>query len=229
MENRERSLRIPRSWMENDADYARECQRPQRPQHPHHPKPPVGCGRLMSDPRCRLDIEEPEGFVEPALFAETESAFMMHCGCHDHEEDHCEHHHHHTCDDHCGCDDSCNDNCNCDDPCNDHCGCGCDDLCNDNCGCNCDDLCNDNCGCSCDDPCNDNCGCDRPGCGCQPDDSHNDDNCGCDGRSLAMAYEENQTWYGKREIYLRPKALLRGTLFVELDMPFAGRGGCQDE
>ena len=47
--------------------------------------------------------------------------------------------------------------------------------------------------------------------------------------SLAMPYVARQQWNGKREIYNRPRALLRATLFVELDMPFTGKGGCQDE
>ena len=44
-----------------------------------------------------------------------------------------------------------------------------------------------------------------------------------------MPYVIRQRWTGKREIYNRPRALLRGTLFVELDKPFTGKGGSRDE
>ena len=78
----------------------------------------------------------------------------------------------------------------------------------------------------------DGCGC---GCGNDTDDQDDDGRPGCGNHhrcpdmSLAMAYVARQRWTGKREIYSRPRALLRGTLFVELDLPFTGKGGCQDE
>lgn len=40
---------------------------------------------------------------------------------------------------------------------------------------------------------------------------------------LAMAYVPWQNW---RKIYEPEKAFCRGTIFEELDMPFQGRGGC---
>ena len=96
--------------------------------------------------------------------------------------------------------------------------------------------------CGCDNDTDDQDDDDRPGCGnrpgcgcsCDCDDDHDqDDGCGnhhrCPDMSLAMPYVARQQWNGKREIYNRPRALLRGTLFVELDMPFTGKGGCQDE
>jgi hypothetical protein len=39
------------------------------------------------------------------------------------------------------------------------------------------------------------------------------------GLSLAMAYVPWQEW---KEIYDRKKALLRGTVFAQLDLPFGG-------
>ena len=41
---------------------------------------------------------------------------------------------------------------------------------------------------------------------------------------LAMAYVKWQTW---QNIYDVEKALHRGTIFQELDLPFCGIGGCQ--
>lgn len=51
--------------------------------------------------------------------------------------------------------------------------------------------------------------------------------CECDdvleGMLLAMAYVPWQNW---RRIYEPARAFHRGTIFEELDLPFEGRGGC---
>lgn len=60
-------------------------------------------------------------------------------------------------------------------------------------------------------------------CGCRPKPSSP---VKCDplqGMPLAMAYVPWQEW---RNIYNQEKALQRGTIFEELDLPFQGRGGC---
>ncbi len=44
---------------------------------------------------------------------------------------------------------------------------------------------------------------------------------GVDGMPLAMAYVPMQRW---RDIYENDKALMRGTIFSELDLPFKGAG-----
>ena len=41
---------------------------------------------------------------------------------------------------------------------------------------------------------------------------------------IAMAYVPWQEW---KNIYAAEKALCRGTIFENLDKPFAGKGGCQ--
>lgn len=105
-------------------------------------------------------------------------------------------------------------------------GCGCrpkPPVCPPDCGCGDHDHGNrpgDGCGCGCGNDTDDQDDDGRPGCG-----NHHR----CPDMSLAMAYVARQRWTGKREIYSRPRALLRGTLFVELDLPFTGKGGCQDE
>ncbi len=50
------------------------------------------------------------------------------------------------------------------------------------------------------------------------DHKHNID---CAELPLAMSYVQMQSW---REIYERDKALMRGTLFCQLDKPFRGSG-----
>ncbi|WP_206671253.1 spore coat associated protein CotJA [Holdemania massiliensis] len=178
MGNVERALRIPRSWMESDADFAAECDRPHRPTPPCRPQCPNG----SHDFRTRFDdVNFLEDEIEEAV------SFSDGCGCHPEPP---------VCPPSCGCD------CDCDEEPDD---CGCDHH---------------------------DCGCDHHDCGCQKDPDLDED-CGhqndCRNRSLAMPYVIRQRWTGKREIYNRPRALLRGTLFVELDKPFTGKGGSRDE
>lgn len=74
------------------------------------------------------------------------------------------------------------------------------------------------------------CGCDDLDCGCEPADHNNGKPAeGCRQGGLAMPYVVRQHWTGKREIYSRACALERGTLFIDLDMPFMGKGGCFHE
>ncbi len=204
MENVERELRIPRSWMESEEDFAMECGRPHRPTPPRRPH----CPGWSDDFRTRFDEAD---FMEDEMFVEEAVNLSAGCGCRPKPP---------VCPPSCGC--GCGDHGH-----GNHPGCGC--------GNDTDDQ-DDN-----DRPEDDD---DRPGCGnrpgddcdcsCDCDDDHDqDDGCGnhhrCPDMSLAMPYVARQQWNGKREIYNRPRALLRGTLFVELDMPFTGKGGCQDE
>ena len=229
MENGERELRIPRSWMESEEDFAMECGRPHRPTPPRRPH----CPGWSDDFRTRFDEAD---FMEDEMFVEEAVNLSAGCGCRPKPP---------VCPPSCGCGDHGHGN-------HPGCGCGC------GCGNDTDDQ-DDNdrpgSGCRPKPPvCPPSCGCDndtddqddddRPGCGnrpgddcdcsCDCDDDHDqDDGCGnhhrCPDMSLAMPYVARQQWNGKREIYNRPRALLRGTLFVELDMPFTGKGGCQDE
>ena len=191
MENVERELRIPRSWMESEEDFAMECGRPHRPTPPRRPH----CPGWSDDFRTRFDEAD---FMEDEMFVEEAVNLSAGCGCRPKPP---------VCPPSCGCSDHGHGN---------HPGCGC----GYGCGNDTEDQ-DDN---------------DRPGCGCNcdcDDDHDQDDGCGnhhrCPDMSLAMPYVARQQWNGKREIYNRPRALLRGTLFVELDMPFTGKGGCQDE
>ncbi len=45
---------------------------------------------------------------------------------------------------------------------------------------------------------------------------------GLEGKSLAMVYAPKQYW---RKLYTPEDALMHGTLFTELNMPFFGEGG----
>ena len=263
MENVERELRIPRSWMESEEDFAMECGRPHRPTPPRRPH----CPGWSDDFRTRFDEAD---FMEDEMFVEEAVNLSAGCGCRPKPP---------VCPPSCGCGDhghgnhpGCGCGCGCgndtdDQDDNDRPGCGCGDHGHGNrpgcgCGCGCgndtddqDDHDRPGCGCRPKPPvCPPSCGCDndtddqddddRPGCGnrpgddcdcsCDCDDDHDqDDGCGnhhrCPDMSLAMPYVARQQWNGKREIYNRSRALLRGTLFVELDMPFTGQGGCQDE
>ena len=193
MENVERELRIPRSWMESEEDFAMECGRPHRPTPPRRPH----CPGWSDDFRTRFDEAD---FMEDEMFVEEAVNLSAGCGCRPKPP---------VCPPSCGCRPKppvCPPSCGCDNDTDDQ-----------------DD--DDRPGCG-----------NRPGCGCNcdcDDDHDQDDGCGnhhrCPDMSLAMPYVARQQWNGKREIYNRPRALLRGTLFVELDMPFTGKGGCQDE
>ena len=209
MENVGREPRIPRSWMETDEDFAMECGRPHRPTPPRRPH----CAGWSDDFRTRFDEAD---FMEDEMFVEEAVNLSAGCGCRPKPP---------VCPPDCGCGD------------HDHgnrpgngCGCGCGNDTDDQ-----DDDGRPGCGCGDHDhgtrP-GDGCGC---GCGNDTDDQDDDGRPGCGNHhrcpdmSLAMAYVARQRWTGKREIYSRPRALLRGTLFVELDLPFTGKGGCQDE
>lgn len=206
MGNVERALRIPRSWMESDADFAAECDRPHRPTPPCRPQCPNG----SHDFRTRFDdVNFLEDEIEEAV------SFSDGCGCHPEPP---------VCPPSCGCDCDCDeepDDCGCD-----HHDCGCPDE-----DCGCGHHHDDDCGCDDNNEDQTDCGCGH-NCGCQKDPDLDED-CGhqndCRNRSLAMPYVIRQRWTGKREIYNRPRALLRGTLFVELDKPFTGKGGSRDE
>ena len=209
MENVGREPRIPRSWMETDEDFAMECGRPHRPTPPRRPH----CAGWSDDFRTRFDEAD---FMEDEMFVEEAVNLSAGCGCRPKPP---------VCPPDCGCGD------------HDHgnrpgngCGCGCGNDTDDQ-----DDDGRPGCGCGDHDHGNrpgDGCGC---GCGNDTDDQDDDGRPGCGNHhrcpdmSLAMAYVARQRWTGKREIYSRPRALLRGTLFVELDLPFTGKGGCQDE
>ncbi|MCH1942272.1 spore coat associated protein CotJA [Holdemania massiliensis] len=208
MGNVERALRIPRSWMESDADFAAECDRPHRPTPPCRPQCPNG----SHDFRTRFDeVNFLEDEIEEAVSSSAG------CGCHPKPP---------VCPPSCGCD--CDCDCDCDEE-PDDCGCGHHDCgCPDE-DCGCGHHHDDDCGCDEDTGDQEDCGCGHD-CGCQedpdPDCGHQND---CRNGSLAMPYVIRQRWTGKREIYNRPRALLRGTLFVELDKPFTGKGGSRDE
>lgn len=208
MGNVERALRIPRSWMESDADFAAECDRPHRPTPPCRPQCPNG----SHDFRTRFDeVNFLEDEIEEAV------SVSAGCGCYPKPP---------VCPPSCGCD--CDCDCNCDEE-PDDCGCGHHDChCPDE-DCGCGHHHDDGCGCDDNTEGQADCGCGHD-CGCQEDP---DEDCGhqngCGNRSLAMPYVIRQRWTGKREIYNRPRALLRGTLFVELDKPFTGKGGSRDE
>ena len=209
MENVGREPRIPRSWMETDEDFAMECGRPHRPTPPRRPH----CAGWSDDFRTRFDEAD---FMEDEMFVEEAVNLSAGCGCRPKPP---------VCPPDCGCGD------------HDHgnrpgngCGCGCGNDTDDQ-----DDDGRPGCGCGDHDHGNrpgNGCGC---GCGNDTDDQDDDGRPGCGNHhrcpdmSLAMAYVARQRWTGKREIYSRPRALLRGTLFVELDLPFTGKGGCQDE
>ncbi len=209
MENVGREPRIPRSWMETDEDFAMECGRPHRPTPPRRPH----CPGWSDDFRTRFDEAD---FMEDEMFVEEAVNLSAGCGCRPKPP---------VCPPDCGCGD------------HDHgnrpgngCGCGCGNDTDDQ-----DDDGRPGCGCGDHDHGNrpgNGCGC---GCGNDTDDQDDDGRPGCGNHhrcpdmSLAMAYVARQRWTGKREIYSRPRALLRGTLFVELDLPFTGKGGCQDE
>jgi hypothetical protein len=45
---------------------------------------------------------------------------------------------------------------------------------------------------------------------------------GLEGKSLAMVYSPKQYW---RKLYTPEDALMHGTLFTELNLPFFGEGG----
>ena len=216
MENVERELRIPRSWMESEEDFAMECGRPHRPTPPRRPH----CPGWSDDFRTRFDEAD---FMEDEMFVEEAVNLSAGCGCRPKPP---------VCPPSCGCDNDTDDQDDDDRPgCGNRPGCGCrpkPPVCPPSCGC--DNDTDDQ-----DDDDRPGCG-NRPGCGCScdcDDDHDQDDGCGnhhrCPDMSLAMPYVARQQWNGKREIYNRPRALLRGTLFVELDMPFTGKGGCQDE
>ena len=216
MENVERELRIPRSWMETEEDFAMECGRPHRPTPPRRPH----CPGWSDDFRTRFDEAD---FMEDDMFVEEAVNLSAGCGCRPKPP---------VCPPSCGCDNDTDDQDDDDRPgCGNRPGCGCrpkPPVCPPSCGC--DNDTDDQ-----DDDDRPGCG-NRPGCGCScdcDDDHDQDDGCGnhhrCPDMSLAMPYVARQQWNGKREIYNRPRALLRGTLFVELDMPFTGKGGCQDE
>ncbi len=216
MENVERELRIPRSWMETEEDFAMECGRPHRPTPPRRPH----CPGWSDDFRTRFDEAD---FMEDEMFVEEAVNLSAGCGCRPKPP---------VCPPSCGCDNDTDDQDDDDRPgCGNRPGCGCrpkPPVCPPSCGC--DNDTDDQ-----DDDDRPGCG-NRPGCGCScdcDDDHDQDDGCGnhhrCPDMSLAMPYVARQQWNGKREIYNRPRALLRGTLFVELDMPFTGKGGCQDE
>ena len=75
-------------------------------------------------------------------------------------------------------------------------------------------------------------------CGCDHD--HHDHSCededdGCDGdaqsccRTLAMPYVMAQKWTSRQKLYTLHRALTRGTLFPQLDLPFCAKGGPTDE
>lgn len=49
------------------------------------------------------------------------------------------------------------------------------------------------------------------------------------GMKLAMAYVLKQQWHGKHEVYSMDRALLKGSIFKDLDLPFKGKGGCDCE
>ena len=250
MENVERELRIPRSWMESEEDFAMECGRPHRPTPPRRPH----CPGWSDDFRTRFDEAD---FMEDEMFVEEAVNLSAGCGCRPKLP---------VCPPSCGCDNDTDDQDDDRPGCGNRPGCGCrpkPPVCPPSCGCDndTDDQDDDRpgcgnrpgCGCRPKPPvCPPSCGCDndtddqddddrpgcgnRPGCGCNcdcDDDHDQDDGCGnhhrCPDMSLAMPYVARQQWNGKREIYNRPRALLRGTLFVELDMPFTGKGGCQDE
>ena len=209
MENVGREPRIPGSWMETDEDFAMECGRTHRPTPPRRPH----CAGWSDDFRTRFDEAD---FMEDEMFVEEAVNLSAGCGCRPKPP---------VCPPDCGCGD------------HDHgnrpgngCGCGCGNDTDDQ-----DDDGRPGCGCGDHDHGNrpgDGCGC---GCGNDTDDQDDDGRPGCGNHhrcpdmSLAMAYVARQRWTGKREIYSRPRALLRGTLFVELDLPFTGKGGCQDE
>ena len=207
MENVGREPRIPRSWMETDEDFAMECGRPHRPTPPRRPH----CAGWSDDFRTRFDEAD---FMEDEMFVEEAVNLSAGCGCRPKPP---------VCPPDCGCGDHDHGN----RPGN---GCGCgndtddqDDDGRPGCGCGDHDYGNrpgDGCGCGCGNDTDDQDDDGRPGCG-----NHHR----CPDMSLAMAYVARQRWTGKREIYSRPRALLRGTLFVELDLPFTGKGGCQDE
>ena len=216
MENVERELRIPRSWMETEEDFAMECGRPHRPTPPRRPH----CPGWSDDFRTRFDEAD---FMEDEMFVEEAVNLSAGCGCRPKPP---------VCPPSCGCDNDTDDQDDDDRPgCGNRPGCGCrpkPPVCPPSCGC--DNDTDDQ-----DDDDRPGCG-NRPGCGCScdcDDDHDQDDGCGnhhrCPDMSLAMPYVARQQWNGKLEIYNRPRALLRGTLFVELDMPFTGKGGCQDE
>ena len=108
-----------------------------------------------------------------------------------------------------------------------HCGCGCDHDAHDggNGG-------HDGCGHDHHD------GSDEEDCGCDHD--HHDHSCededdGCDGdaqsccRTLAMPYVMAQKWTARQKLYTLHRALTRGTLFPQLDLPFCAKGGPSDE
>ena len=207
MENVGREPRIPRSWMETDEDFAMECGRPHRPTPPRRPH----CAGWSDDFRTRFDEAD---FMEDEMFVEEAVNLSAGCGCRPKPP---------VCPPDCGCGDHDHGN----RPGN---GCGCGNDTDDQ-----DDDGRPGCGCGDHDHGNrpgDGCGC---GCGNDTDDQDDDGRPGCGNHhrcpdmSLAMAYVARQRWTGKREIYSRPRALLRGTLFVELDLPFTGKGGCQDE
>ena len=243
MENVGREPRIPRSWMETDEDFAMECGRPHRPTPPRRPH----CAGWSDDFRTRFDEAD---FMEDEIFVEEAVNLSAGCGCRPKPP---------VCPPDCGCGDHDHGNrpgngcgCGCGNDTDDQdddgrpgCGCGDHDHGNrpgNGCGCGCgndtddqDDDGRPGCGCGDQDHGNrpgDGCGC---GCGNDTDDQDDDGRPGCGNHhrcpdmSLAMAYVARQRWTGKREIYSRPRALLRGTLFVELDLPFTGKGGCQDE
>ena len=207
MENVGREPRIPRSWMETDEDFAMECGRPHRPTPPRRPH----CAGWSDDFRTRFDEAD---FMEDEMFVEEAVNLSAGCGCRPKPP---------VCPPDCGCGDHDHGN----RPGN---GCGCGNDTDDQ-----DDDGRPGCGCGDHDHGNrpgNGCGC---GCGNDTDDQDDDGRPGCGNHhrcpdmSLAMAYVARQRWTGKREIYSRPRALLRGTLFVELDLPFTGKGGCQDE
>lgn len=60
-------------------------------------------------------------------------------------------------------------------------------------------------------------------CNCRPKPSSPVKRDPLQGMPLAMAYVPWQDW---KNVYCQEKALQRGTIFEELDLPFEGRGGC---
>lgn len=74
MENVERELRIPRSWMESEEDFAMECGRPHRPTPPRRPH----CPGWSDDFRTRFDEAD---FMEDEMFVEEAVNLSAGCGC----------------------------------------------------------------------------------------------------------------------------------------------------
>ena len=110
MENVERELRIPRSWMETEEDFAMECGRPHRPTPPRRPH----CPGWSDDFRTRFDEAD---FMEDEMFVEEAVNLSAVCGCRPKPP---------VCPPSCGCDNDTDDQDDDDRPgCGNRPGCGC--------------------------------------------------------------------------------------------------------